>query len=113
MVRFRSERLPLSFVLASTLFGMALGFVASRAGKLGNAAVLFDVVVTGSFAYLPFHRRVFDTTRIAIEHALKSMVEGLAVLSTTGDVLFTNAAMERHLRLRAGRPRSRKGSGTR
>ncbi len=104
MVRFRSERLPLTFVLASTLFGTALGFVASRAGKLGNAAVLFDVVVTGSFAYLLFHRRVFDTTRIAIEHALESMVEGLAVLSTTGDVLFTNAAMERHLRLRAGRP---------
>lgn len=104
MVRAPSERVPLSFVLGSTLFGTALGVVASRVGKLGNAAALFDVVVTGSFAYLLFQRRVFETTRIAIEHALESMVEGLAVLSASGDVLFTNAAMDRHLRLRAGRP---------
>ncbi len=104
MVRVREERLPLSFVLASTIFGTVLGVVASRMGKLGNAAVLFDVVVTGSFAYLLFHRRVFETTKIAIDRALQSMVEGLAVLSADGQVLFTNPAMERHLRLRVGKP---------
>ncbi len=102
MVRVPSERRPLALVLAASIAGMALGAVASKVGGLGNAAVLFDVIVTGSFAYLLLRRRVFETTRIAIDKALASMVEGIAVLAEDGRVLFTNPAMEAQIRLRAG-----------
>lgn len=102
MIRTPSERGPLLFVLVASLAGVALGAIAGQVGELGDAAVLFDVIVTGSFAYLLFRRHVFETTKIAIDGALASMAEGIAVLADDGAVLFANPSMEALLRLRAG-----------
>lgn len=102
MVRLPSERMPLLFVLAASFAGVALGALASKLGALGNAAALFDVIVTGSLAYLLLKRRVFETTRTAIDAALTAMAEGIAVLGEDGRVLYTNPSMEAQTHLRAG-----------
>ena len=65
-------------------------------------AILFDVALAGSLVYLLRRRPTFETTREAIDQALESMAEGIAVLTAKGKVLYTNRAMEGHLNLRTG-----------
>jgi signal transduction histidine kinase/CheY-like chemotaxis protein len=102
MIRRRVERRPLVVVIGALLVALALSIITATLRPLGNASILFDVVLTGSLAYLLLRRRVFETTREAIDLALESMAEGIAVLTAEGKVLYTNRVMEEHLHLHEG-----------
>jgi signal transduction histidine kinase/DNA-binding NarL/FixJ family response regulator len=102
MIRQRVERRPLALVIVALLVALALSVITATLRPLGNASILFDVALTGSLAYLLLRRRVFETTREAIDQALESMAEGIAVLTAEGKVLYTNRPMAEHLHLHEG-----------
>src|SRR4029079_16074402 len=67
---------------AAWLFlGAAVLGAVIAASALLYAALLFDVALAGSLASLIRRRPTFETTREAIDQALESMAEGIAVLT--------------------------------
>jgi signal transduction histidine kinase/FixJ family two-component response regulator len=84
------------------LGAIALRTIGALSQHIGHAVIAFDVALTGAFAYLLLRRRAFETTREAIDQAMESMAEGIAVLTAEGKVLYTNRAMAGHLNLHEG-----------
>jgi PAS domain S-box-containing protein len=56
--------------------------------------------------------RTSDTTRAALDQALDSMIEGIAVIAVDGKVLFANPAIEHNLGLQVGEDVRQPESGT-
>src|SRR5262249_28949275 len=102
MIQRRIERRPLTLVLVALVAAMGVSIVTATLHRFGHASMIFDVALTGALAYLLLQRRVFETTREAIDQALESMAESIAVRTADGKVLYTNRPMEGHLNIRAG-----------
>ena len=104
IVRKREERRSALLVLFILLGGLGLSIASARDRRFMNGFVLFDLLLTGALAGLLLGRRVFETTRVALDWALASMTQGIAVVSTDQEVLLANPAMTYFFGLREGRP---------
>lgn len=100
--RVGTPRRPPALGLALLAAAGALSIAAAaliQGAALGLAALLLELALGGVALHLLLRQRVFETTREAIDQALASMAEGIAVLTAEGKVLFTNPAMAEHLHL--------------
>lgn len=102
-VRQPEQRRPLTYVLLgmflSGTFSVAQRFLPSI-GLITN--VVSQVSLVAVLSYLLLRRRIFETTRVAMDQALESLVEGIAVVGPDGDLLYGNPAISDLLQLRAG-----------
>ncbi|HEX6291328.1 MAG TPA: STAS domain-containing protein [Herpetosiphonaceae bacterium] len=90
--------LLVSAIASGTLSGVARGFPAVAP----IAPSVSDVLFVAALAYLLFRRRIFETTRVALDFALENIPQGIAVVARDETVLWANAAATHLLGLRVG-----------
>jgi rsbT co-antagonist protein RsbR len=97
------ERVPLLVLLGSLIVSGSLGGLGRLVPVIAIIAPsVGDVLFVGAMAYLLFRRRVFQTTRVAIELALQDIPQGIAVISLDGTVLWTNPTATRLIGVHVG-----------
>lgn len=99
------ERRPLLVLLGCMMVSGTFGGIGRSVASLAAVAPLVsDVLFGGALAYLLFRRRVFETTRVALDVALTNTTEGIAVVGSDETILWTNRAVEQLLGLHTGQP---------
>lgn len=98
-----AERRPLLVLLGCMIVSGSFGGIGRVVPSLSAVAPLVsDVLFGGALAYLLFRRRVFETTRVALDVALNNTTEGIAVVASDETILWTNRAVEQLLGLQTG-----------
>lgn len=97
------ERMPLLVLLGGTIVSGMLSAVARFSPVVITVAPsVSDVMFVGSLAYLLFRRRIFETTRVAIDLALQHIPQGIAVIALDQTVLWVNPMATQLLGLQVG-----------
>jgi rsbT co-antagonist protein RsbR len=93
--RHRSARGPIILLALATLFAISLGFTAGQ--TFGIVARIITLVQTlpvfAVLAYLILGTRLFTPTRAALDMALQSLSEAVAVIDQEGLVTFANPSV--------------------
>lgn len=104
-VRQPAERRSLLLMLCALVGSSVMGSLVQVLPALEQVSgVTNQVLVMGALSYLLLRRRVFETTKVALDQALQHTVDGVTVLSLDCMTLYANAAAETLLGLRTGQP---------
>lgn len=102
-VRQPRERVSLLVLLGSMIISGTLGGIGRFVPVIATIAPsVSDVLFVGGLAYLLFRRRIFETTRVAIDLALEHIPQGIAVISPDETVLWANPMATRLVGLQVG-----------
>lgn len=97
------ERVPLLVLLGSMTISGTLGGIGRVVPAIATISPsVSDVLFVGGLAYLLFRRRIFETTRVAIDLALQHIPQGIAVISLDQTVLWVNPMATQLMGLQVG-----------
>jgi rsbT co-antagonist protein RsbR len=89
--RERKNRPAIGLLFAAIVLASAIGLLADRFGGLERAGGLFQsLFVIGALAYAVLRTRLFTPTRAALDLAIASMGDAVAVRDQAGEIIYAN-----------------------
>jgi anti-anti-sigma regulatory factor/PAS domain-containing protein len=102
LVRVPNERRSMLILGGVLLACVVIGILAPLVpGFQAVSGVITQLLMVSVFSYLLVGRRVFDTTKVAIEQALESTSEAVIVLGLNEQVLYANQAADTLLEVKS------------